>query len=182
MLSVSIGRRPVIITNGSVIWTLALLTDLRSCHSRRSEIARTLPKTSQRRLENGPKGAKKGRRGPPERPKTGPRRARGGPGGLQDDPSASIPTLGGSPGRLPELTGPVRGCFGVRFGSQVGPRIVQNRPRSALKKGIEICVPKKTPGEPESQLTEASARPPAKLKSFKSYVFYDVFEVSSLCA
>mgnify|MGYP006888797298 CR=1 FL=1 len=152
MLSVSIGRRLVIITNPSVVWTLALLTDFRSCHSRRSEIARTLPKTSQIRPENGPKGAKKGRRGPREGPKRDPRRARGGPGGPLDGPSDSTSALGGSPVRLLVKTGPVLGCFGVRFGPQVGPQIVQNWPRSASKKGVELCMPKKTPGEPESQV------------------------------
>ena len=160
MLYVSIGRRLVIITNGSVIWTLALMTFV-PFHSRRSEIARTLPKTSQRRPENGPKGALKGRRGPREGLQRGPRRARGGPGGHLDGPSASIPALGHSPSYLPVKTWPVLGCFGVRFGAQVGLKIVQNWPQSASKKGVEICMLKNTPGQPESQLQEASGRPPA---------------------
>ena len=144
------GRRLVIITYGPVICTLALLT-LAPFHGRRSEIARTPPKTSQRLPENGPKGAKKGRRGPREGPKRDPRRARGGPGGPLDGPSDSTSALGGSPVRLAVKTGPVLGCFGVRFGAQVGPQIVQNWPRSASKKGVQICTRKNTGGEPESQ-------------------------------
>ena len=148
---------------------------LLAIHIRRPEITRALPMSSQKQSECCLKGPNRGRRGPRKGPKRGPRRARGGPDGLQDDPRASVPALDRSPVRFPSKTGPIRGCFGVRFGPQVGPQIVQNWPRSASKKGVEICMPKKTPGEPESQLTEASARPPARLKSFKSYVFYDVF-------
>ena len=43
-------------------------------------------------------------------------------------------------------------------------------------------MPKKTPGEPESQLKEASAQPLARQNSLNSYVFCGVFEVSSLRA
>ena len=151
-------------------------------HIGRPEITRALPMSNQKQSESCLKGANRGRRGPRKGPKRGPRRARGGPDGLQDDPRASVPALDRSPARFPSKTGPVLGCSGVRFGAQVGSQIVQNWPRSASKKGVKICMPKNTPGEPESELQEVSGRPPARLKSSNPYVFYDVFEVSSLCA
>ena len=181
MLYVSIGRRLVIIANGSVIWTLALLTlaPYPQQEARDSQnTAQDQPKTARKRPKRRPQGPKRAPRRAQKGPKKGPRRPRRASG----RPKREHPRIGPQPIVSCSKTGPVLACLGVRFGAQVGPQIVQNGPRSAPRDGVEMCIFKNTPEEPESQLEEVSGRPPATPKSFKSCVVYYVFEVSSLYA
>ena len=79
MLYLSICRRPVIITNGSVIWTLALLTlaPYPQQEARDSQnTAQDQPKTARKRPKRRPQGPKRSPRRARKGPKKGPRRPR----------------------------------------------------------------------------------------------------------
>ena len=132
--------------------------------------ARTRPKRRQQGPKRAPRRAPKGRQ-------TGPRRPRRASG----RPKREHPRVGRQPW---PSSGVNRAGSGLFWGPFWGPSWADNSPKLTLErvqKGVETCMPEKTPGEPESQLKEASGRPP-RPKSLNSYVLYNVFEVSSLCA
>ena len=125
MFYLSICRRPVIITNGSVIRTLAVLTfaPYPQQEARDSQnTAQDQPKTPRKRPKRRQEGPKRAPRGAPKGPKTGPRRPRRASG----RPKREHPHVGRQPRPSSGVNWAGSGLF---WGPFWDPSWAENRPK-----------------------------------------------------
>ena len=130
VVNVSFGRQPVIITNGSVVWTLPLWALARYPHQEarnnpstadeQPKTVRKRPKRCQQGPKRAPKRAKKG-------PKNGPRRPRRASG----RPKSERSRIGPQPRPISIKS---RADSGLFWGPFWAPSWAPNRPKLALER------------------------------------------------